>query len=72
MKMVEVLKVVSRNKDEMLARCILGADDLSELESESLVIVGMPVGYELDFFSRCLDLNGQVAIYGTEGWNPVE
>lgn len=70
--MVEVLKVVSRNLDEKLARCILGADDLSELESEDLVIVGMPAGYDLDFFSRCLDLSGAVAIYGSEGWSPVE
>ena len=70
--MVEVLKVVSRNLDEKLARCILGADDLSELESEDLVISGMPAGYDLDFFSRCLDLSGAVAIYGSEGWSPVE
>lgn len=70
--MVAVLKVVSRDFDEKKARCILGADALSELESEELEIVGMPVGYELDFFSRCLDLTGAVAIYGTEGWNTVE
>ena len=70
--MVEVLKVVSRNKNEKLARCILGADSLSELESEDLLIVGMPEGYDLDFFSRCLDLTGAVAIYGSEGWSPIE
>lgn len=70
--MVEVLKVVSRNLDEKLARCILGADRLEELESEELDIVGMPAGYDLDFFSRCMDLTGAVAIYGTEGWSPVE
>lgn len=70
--MVEVLKVISRNKDEKLARCILGADELSELESEDLIIVGMPDGYDLDFFSRCLDLTGAVAILGSDGWSPVE
>jgi len=70
--MVAVLKVVSRNLDEKLARCILGADSLEELESEELDIVGMPAGYDLDFFSRCLDLTGAVAIYGTEGWATVE
>lgn len=70
--MIAVLKVVSRDLDEKKVRCILGADALSELESEELEIVGMPVGYELDFFSRCIDLTGAVAIYGTEGWNTVE
>lgn len=70
--MVEVLKVVSRNLDEKLARCILGADSLDELQGENLDIVGMPVGYDLDFFSRCLDLTGAVAIYGTDGWSTVE
>lgn len=70
--MVQVLKVVERNKDEKLARCILGADDIAELNEESLVIVGMPVGYDLDFFSRCLDLTGTVAIYGTDGWSILE
>lgn len=70
--MVEVLKVISRNKDEKLARCILGADELSELESEDLIIVGIPDGYDLDFFSRCFDLTGAVAILGSDGWSPVE
>lgn len=70
--MLAVLKVVSRDLDNKKARCILGADALSELESEELKIVGMPVGYELDFFSRCIDMTGAVAIYGTEGWNTVE
>lgn len=71
--MVEVLKVLSRKKDDMMCRCILGADTLSELEEEELVIVGLPVGYELDFFSRCLDKTGAVAILDSTGtWNPVE
>ncbi len=70
--MVEVLKVVDRNFEEKLARCILGADELSELESEELEIVGMPEGFNLDFFSRCMDLTGAVAIYGSDGWATVE
>lgn len=71
--MVEVLKVLDRKRDDMMCRCILGADELTELESDELVIVGMPVGYELDFFSRCLDKTGAVAILDSTGtWNTLE
>jgi hypothetical protein len=71
--MIEVLKVVSRDLDSKKARCILGADSLDELQSEELEIVNLPVGYDLDFFSRCLDKTGAVAIYDSTGeWNVVE
>jgi hypothetical protein len=29
-------------------------------------------GFNLDFFSRCMDLTGAVAIYGSDGWATVE
>lgn len=71
--MIEVLKVLDYKQEEHKARCILGADELSELSGESVTIEGMPVGYELDFFSRCLDKTGAVAILDSTGtWNTVE
>lgn len=71
--MVEVLKVIDRDLDSKKARCILGADSLDELQSESLEIVDFPLGYDLDFFSRCLDKTGAVAILDSSGeWNVVE
>ena len=64
-----VVQSIELNDATKTAKVMLGADNASEVQSSTTAdYVGFPEGYEVEFFSKAMTAEGDLLIYGSNGW----